>query len=107
VTSGPIQKVTLMGEPKIKYMERCFSNYTFLLDEVERSGGILNLMPGQEEDGYGTKITTDYKVRIQGYGTYRIYATCVSNCASHWIKVSGRVYHIFTDDIRGSIPKTD
>lgn len=39
--------------------------------------------------GYGTKIKTSWKI-THGGRTYRIYATCVSNAASHWIEVKGR-----------------
>ena len=52
--------------------------------------------PGQNEMGYGRKISTDYMVMI-GKKYYRVYATCFSNCASHWIMVGKRVYHLFDE----------
>jgi hypothetical protein len=45
-------------------------------------------LPGQSLTGYGSKITTDYKVEYEGR-LYRVYATCFSNAASHWILVKG------------------
>jgi hypothetical protein len=45
-------------------------------------------LPGQGLDGYGSKITTDYKIDHNGR-TYRVYATCYSNAASHWILYEG------------------
>ena len=53
---------------------------------VARRGGILGLLPGQSEDGYGRKITTDLVLVFNGETRERrVYATCFSNCASHWI----------------------
>jgi hypothetical protein len=57
--------------------------------------------PGQDTAGYGRKVTSDYKVRFldgemgKPVGRkYRVYITCFSNVASHWIKVKGQVYHV-------------
>jgi len=60
---------------------------------VKRRGGILNLAPGQSEDGYGSKITTDTMVRLDNR-LYRVYATCYSNVASHWIIKGGQKLHL-------------
>ncbi len=38
--------------------------------------------------GYGRKIRTIWKIPHEGK-LYRVYATCVSNCASHWIFAKG------------------
>lgn len=38
--------------------------------------------------GYGAKIPTRYKVRLNGR-LYRVYATCYGNAASNWIKAGG------------------
>ena len=50
---------------------------------------------GQGADGYGSKITTDRQVWFKDRW-YRVYATCYSNTASHWV-LSCRVrYYIST-----------
>mgnify|MGYP005995729025 CR=1 FL=1 len=43
---------------------------------------------GMNATGYGKKITTIYKVPFNGR-FFRVYATCFSNCASHWIMSKG------------------
>ncbi len=48
-------------------------------------------MPGQDEDGYGRKITTDRVVRFPGSTrTYRVFCTCWSNSPSFWIMKDGK-----------------
>ena len=47
----------------------------------------------QTATGYGLKLTTRYKVPHNGR-LYRVYATCVSNCASHWIMAGGEKLHL-------------
>ena len=51
---------------------------------------------GQTQEGYGSKIATPYKVSfpLGGKRKYRVYATCYSNVASHWIMIEGRKQHI-------------
>jgi len=44
---------------------------------------------GMNAQGYGSKITTIYKVPFNGR-LYRVYATCFSNVASHWILSKGK-----------------
>lgn len=41
--------------------------------------------------GYGSKLTSPYKVFFLGRW-YRVYYTCHSNVASHWIKAQGETY---------------
>lgn len=43
----------------------------------------------QTASGYGKKLTTRYKITHRGR-LYRIYATCYSNAASHYIIVKGK-----------------
>tara|TARA_R110002020_G_scaffold308903_1_gene524475 strand:+ start:456 stop:731 length:276 start_codon:yes stop_codon:yes gene_type:complete len=47
----------------------------------------------QTASGYGLKLTTRYKVRHNGR-LWRVYATCISNAASHWILVKGQKLHL-------------
>lgn len=50
---------------------------------------------GQSATGYGAKITTPYMVRLRGETKWRrVYATCYSNCASHWIVIKGKQLHV-------------
>jgi len=81
----------------ITYVRNAFPDAKYSRVPVAR-WGILQHAPGQGADGYGKKITTDYMVRI-GKMAYRVYATCFSNCASHWIVVKGKTYHVGDFDI--------
>jgi hypothetical protein len=65
---------------------------------VKRHGDNFQLLPGQSEEGYGKKITTDREVQYKGRW-YRVYATCFSNAASHWIMVNKQKLHLLTNDI--------
>lgn len=47
----------------------------------------------QTESGYGLKLTTRYKIEYRGR-LYRIYASCVSNVASHFIMVQGEKLYL-------------
>ena len=44
---------------------------------------------GMDAYGYGSRIATDRQLLVDGKW-YRVYATCWSNAASHWIKKSGK-----------------
>lgn len=55
--------------------------------------GVPTKLPGQDDEGYGAKITTDTQVRI-GTRWYRVYATCWGNAASHWIMFQGSKTHL-------------
>ena len=48
---------------------------------------------GMNAMGYGQKITTIYKAPFNGR-LFRVYATCFSNCASHWIMSKGVKFFI-------------
>ena len=49
---------------------------------------------GQGSDGYGRKIATHHMLRLDNRGPWRrVYATCCSNVASHWITVGDEVYY--------------
>lgn len=75
-------------------VEYLTEEYTLVDAPVKRRGGILGLLPGQSEDGYGKKITTDKKVQLPDGKTYRVYATCFSNVASHWIMKDKKVLYL-------------
>jgi hypothetical protein len=50
---------------------------------------------GQGADGYGSKITTHRMLRFWGDSRLRrVYATCYSNAASHWIIYKGERLYI-------------
>lgn len=66
-------------------------------------------LPGQNVDGYGSKITTDLMLQFTGEKKrYRIYATCFANAASHWIIWKGEKLYlptIFCVEIRNEFLK--
>lgn len=47
--------------------------------------------------GYGSKLPTNYMVRL-GNRSYRVYAICWSNCAGHYITISGVKYFLRDGD---------
>ncbi len=58
-------------------------------------GGNIVCNPGQAETGYGSKITTDIVLKFAGENCKRrVYATCYSNAASHWILYNGEKVHL-------------
>ena len=52
-------------------------------------------LPGQSQEGYGKKITTPHMVKTPGSNKWRrVYATCFSNTASHWIICNTKKLHL-------------
>lgn len=54
---------------------------------------LAGCFPGTNVTGYGAKITTIWKIPHLNR-LYRVYATCFSNCASHWIFANGEKLHV-------------
>lgn len=81
----------------IRYLTDVHSNVQFSKKPVPRRG-MLGLYPGQGSDGYGMKISTDYLAKVNDK-TYRVYATCISNLPSLWIKVANEQFFIRDTDI--------
>lgn len=76
------------SKPAIRYLSDELAGrkrYTFERSPVQRSGGLLNLLPGQNEEGYGDKISTDWVCKIEGCKPVRVYAVCWSNSASFYV----------------------
>ena len=55
-----------------------------------RANGML---PGQNDEGYGDKITTDTKVLVNGK-LYRVYCTHHANCGSLWVIIDGVRFYL-------------
>lgn len=56
---------------------------------------------GQSASGYGRKIATPYKLRLNGKGPWRrVYAVCFSNVASHYVLVKGQAFYLGQYDPR-------
>ena len=47
----------------------------------------------QTASGYGRKLTTRHKLPC-GRRDRRVYATCISNAASHWIVIDGQKVYL-------------
>ena len=47
----------------------------------------------QTASGYGSILTTPWKALYNGR-RYRVYATCFSNVAIHWIESKGQRLHV-------------
>lgn len=81
------------------------SNYSVVIDPVVRRG-FLQLAPGQNEDGYGSKISTDYLVQLNKR-QYRVYAVCFSNVASHYIIKGGKKLYLRDGEFEEAIEKAN
>jgi hypothetical protein len=84
--SKPVVQITYLNDDE----------YTVEFKPVRRKGGILEQLPGQDQYGYGMKITTDRMIRLKDNPTvaYRVYATCISNAASHWITRNNQRFYL-------------
>ena len=72
----------------IKYVEE---SYIELIKPITRQNN--GSFPGQDEFGYGTKITSDTVIQFRGNKKkYRVYITLISNIGSRWIEKNGRKY---------------
>jgi hypothetical protein len=55
---------------------------------------------GQGVDGYGRKISTDYRAWLPDESRpYRVYATCFSNVASHYIVRRGQTLYLQSGEL--------
>lgn len=61
--------------------------------KVPTPAHLAGCLPGMNQMGYGCKIPTIWKIPHNGK-LYRVYATCYSNCASHWIMCKGEKLHV-------------
>ena len=71
----------------VLYLCDVHADVTFKKAPVPRRG-ILQLAPGQAEDGYGEQISTDYMARVKGRWK-RVYCICYSNAGSLYVKDGG------------------
>lgn len=63
-------------------------------------------LPGQNQYGYGSKITTDLMLIHKGR-KYRVYGICWSNSASHYVTIKGERYFlptVFSDEVLDKCP---
>ena len=89
-----------MTEIKIKYLEEHFTNYTVDVEVPRRR----KYSPGT----YGDKIATAYVVNFrQPAKKCRVYATCYSNVASHWVTRKGQRYHLQSWDFERTNQTSD
>ena len=55
---------------------------------------------GRSATGYGSRIPTDYQVRVDYRGPWRrVYAICWSNAASLWVSVKGQRFYFRDCDL--------
>jgi hypothetical protein len=92
-----------MTTQSIVYAEDAVGSFTLYRRPVKRRS-VLQLAPGQNQDGYGSKITTDLVVQFNGQTRqYRVYCTCWSNSGSNWIAYQGKRLWLRTycqDDVK-------
>jgi len=80
----------------VKYVEEKFE---VVMKPVPRRG-ILQIAPGQGQDGYGRKISTDRMVRFEDHPRlYRVYCVTFSNNASHYIVRKGETLYFKSTDL--------
>lgn len=67
----------------VRYLADVHPGTKFKKKAVTRRG-ILQLTPGQGNDGYGRKISTDYMARVNDRWQ-RVYCVCISNVGSLYV----------------------
>ena len=83
-----------MSDVQVDYLEDNFGGYVKMRRDVPRLGMMGNA-PGQQADGYGRKISTDWMVRCDdGMRLFRVYCICFSNSGSLYIKRGGDAYYL-------------
>jgi hypothetical protein len=92
---------------KPKIVIRYLENFIVVRNEsttVSITNGFGTRSPGQDEMGYGRKITTDMMVQMKDTKKkYRVYCTCFSNAGSLWITMKKQTWHlgtVFQDEIQ-------
>jgi len=82
----------------VRYADEVVGSYTLHRRPVkQRQVGWQTLAPGQGEDGYGKKITTDIMLRFNSHRRmYRVYCICFSNAGSNYITYKGQTLYLKT-----------
>ena len=82
----------------VKYLSDSFSEF-----RVSRKPLEFHLRGVQQtQTGYGSRLTSQYMVSLIRCGrrvTYRVYYTCYSNVASHWVTIAGKRYYLRDGDL--------
>jgi hypothetical protein len=80
----------------VEYAEDKVGGFKLFRRPVPREG-LLQLAPGQSQEGYGSKITTDFVLQFYGEAKkHRVYCTCWSNAGSLWITHERRRLYLRT-----------
>lgn len=123
MTNDPMTNESITNEPTVPspqksvilYAEdhfRIVSKQHRSLDTIARQARqrFIPQARGQDQFGYGAKITTEYMVQFaSGPGTdgpdekgdkrwRRVYCTCFSNVASFWVERNGITYHFRNEE---------
>ncbi len=79
------------SRPAIRYLAKSFALIESRREPPERDYRC--------QSGYGSKISTDWKIRVGGKGQWlRVYATCYGNAASLWVVVKSQKYYLMATD---------
>ena len=80
----------------VRYVEDEFGSFTLHRRPVPKTGpSWFQRSPGQSEEGYGDKITTDIMLKLRKDNRLRrVYAICWSNAASHYILIRGKAFYL-------------
>lgn len=82
----------------VKYLHQTFPDATFARKPVKQRTHPrepVQCRPGQNADGYGRRISTDYTARI-GSRTYRVYVCQWSNAGTAYVEIGGE-WHVVRD----------
>lgn len=85
----------------VRYLRDVHPEAEFKKVPVTRRG-ILQLAPGQGDDGYGDQIATDYMVRVNGKWR-RVYCVCHSNVGSLYVKDGSDKLFVRDQDIPDNV----
>ena len=88
---------------EVVYLLDVFPETTFRKTPVPRRG-MMQLAPGQGQDGYGRKISSDYMAFFNNRW-HRVYCCCISNSGSLYVPIKGKWHFIRDYDVPDEVRK--
>lgn len=106
VEPEPQPRPMVEAQSRVRYAQELGAYHLYRKPVKRRVAGFQELMPGQGVDGYGAKMTTDLVLVFEHDQIIRrVYATCYSNAASHWVTVDGGKFFLHdTEEVQKGSP---
>ncbi len=84
--------------PKVTYLRDVHEGAFVIKHPIKLVG---DQRPGQNAEGYGDKITTDYMAVVKNK-RYRVYAICWSNASSYYVIIENKKLFVSDFDVKDS-----